>query len=83
MQNLDLKSKFSSKLKLYQTQQVPTPLLGVHLQRVIEIKQEPRKNKSSRSQMFFKISALKNFANLTVKHLCWSLFFNKVAALKA
>ena len=25
---------------------------------------------------------LKNFANFTEKHLCWSLFFNRVAALK-
>ena len=30
--------------------------------------------RSSRSQMFLKISVLKNFANLTGKHLCWSLF---------
>ena len=35
--------------------------------------------RSSRSQMFFKIDALKNFANFTGKHLCWSLFFNKVS----
>ena len=33
--------------------------------------------KSSRSQMFLKIVALKNFANFTGKHLCWSLFSNK------
>ena len=26
--------------------------------------------------MFFKILVLKNFANFTGKHLCWSLFFN-------
>ena len=30
-------------------------------------------------QMFFKIDVLKNFAKFTGKHLCWSLFFNKVA----
>ena len=29
--------------------------------------------------MFFKIDILKNFVNSTVKHLCWSLFFNEVA----
>ena len=38
--------------------------------------------RSSRSQMFFKIGILKNFANFTGKHLCWSLFFNKVAGLR-
>ena len=31
-----------------------------------------------RSQMFFKIGFLKNLGNFTGKHLCWSLFFNKV-----
>ena len=30
--------------------------------------------RSSRSQMFFKIGALKNFAIFTGKHLCWVLF---------
>ena len=29
--------------------------------------------------MFFKIGVLKNFAKFTGKHLCQSLFFNKVA----
>ena len=33
---------------------------------------------SSRSQIFFKTGVLKNFANFTGKHLCWSLFL-KVA----
>ena len=37
--------------------------------------------RSSRSQMFYKIGVLKNVANLTGKHLCWSTFFNKVADL--
>ena len=31
-------------------------------------------NRSSRSQMFFKIGILKNFAIITGKHLCWSVF---------
>ena len=31
--------------------------------------------------MFFKIGVLKNFAIFTGKHLCQSLFFNKVAGL--
>ena len=33
--------------------------------------------RSSRSQMLFKVDALKNFANFTGKHLCWSLFLIK------
>ena len=33
--------------------------------------------RSSRWQMFFKIGALKNFANFTEKHLCWGLFITK------
>ena len=42
---------------------------------------EPVKIFSSRSscwQEFFKISALKNFAIFTEKHLCWSLFLIKL-----
>ena len=31
----------------------------------------PRKGRSSRSQIFFKIGALKNFANFSGKHLCF------------
>ena len=33
-----------------------------------------RKPWSSRSQMFFQIGALKNFAVFNGKHLCWNLF---------
>ena len=36
-------------------------------------------NKSSRLEVFFKKGALRNFAKFTGKHLCQSLFFNKVA----
>ena len=35
--------------------------------------------KSSRPKVFCKIGFLKNFARFTGKHLCHSLFFNKVA----
>ena len=38
--------------------------------------------RSSRSQMFFKIGALKNFAMFTGKHLCWSLFVIKLQAAR-
>ena len=36
-----------------------------------------QQNRSSRLQMFFKLGALKNCANFTGKHLCWSLFLIK------
>ena len=39
--------------------------------------------RSSCSQIFFKIDALKNFEIFTGKHLCWSLFFNKVVGLRS
>ena len=35
--------------------------------------------KRSHWQMFFKIGVLKDFANFTEKHLCWSLFLIKKA----
>ena len=35
-----------------------------------------------RSQMFFKIGVLKNFAAFTGKHLCWSLFLIKLLAFR-
>ena len=36
--------------------------------------------RSSRSQMFFKIAVLKNFAVLSRDNLCWSLFLVKLQA---
>ena len=38
--------------------------------------------KSSHQQMFPKISVLKNFANFTVKYLCWSHFLIKQQVLR-
>ena len=38
---------------------------------------------SSRPEMFCKKGVLRNFAKFTRKHLCQSLFFNKVAGLRA
>ena len=35
-------------------------------------------HRSTRPQMFFKTGVLKNFANFTGKHLCWSLFLIKL-----
>ena len=39
--------------------------------------------KSSRSQVFFKIGVLKNFANFTGKHLCWSLLLIELQAWRS
>ena len=41
-----------------------------------------RISRSSRSQIFFKIGVLKNFAIFIGKHMCWSLFLIKLQALK-
>ena len=38
--------------------------------------------RSSRLQMFIKISVLKNFESFTGKHLCWSLFLTKLQSFK-
>ena len=37
-------------------------------------------NRSSLSQMFFKIDVLRSFTNFTGKHQCWSLFLIKLQA---
>ena len=39
-----------------------------------------KKYRSSRPKVFCKISVLRNFTKFRGKHLCQSLFFNKVAA---
>ena len=39
--------------------------------------------RSIRPEVFFQKGVLRNFAKFTGKHLCQSLFFNKVAGLKA
>ena len=38
--------------------------------------------RNSRSEVFCKKGVLRNFAKSTGKHLCQSLFFNKVAGLR-
>ena len=47
---------------------------------IIDVWQGP--NRSSRSQMSFNIGALKNFTIFAGKHLCWSLSFIKLKALR-
>ena len=39
--------------------------------------------RSSRPEVFCKKGVLRNFAKFTGKHLCQSLFFNKVTGLRA
>ena len=39
-------------------------------------------SRGSRPELFCQKGGLRNFAKFTVKHLCQSLFFNKVAGLK-
>ena len=39
--------------------------------------------RSSRQEVFYKKDVLKNFAKFREKHLCQSLFFNKVARLRS
>ena len=36
----------------------------------------------SRREVFCKKGVLENFTKFTGKHLCWSLFFNKVAGVR-
>ena len=38
--------------------------------------------RSSRSEVFFKKGVFKNFAKFTGKHLCQSLFVNKISGLR-
>ena len=40
------------------------------------------KNRSNRPEVFCKKGVLRNFTKFTGKHLCQSLLFNKVAALR-
>ena len=39
-------------------------------------------DRSSRLEVFYRKGVLRNFAKLIGKHLCQSLFFNKVAGLR-
>ena len=57
-------------------------MLLIHIQ--MEIKTIPWKwwSRSSRPEVFCKEGVFRNFSNFTGKHLCQSLFFNKVARLR-
>ena len=59
------------------------------LQRRKRIMLDSENQRQSLTQMYLNIDVLENFTNFTVckyiqfrKHLCWSLFFNKVASLQ-
>ena len=39
-------------------------------------------SRNSHPQMFFRVGGLKNFANCTEKHLCWSIFLIKLRAFR-
>ena len=44
---------------------------------------DPLKSRSSHQRCFVRKGILRNFEKLTGKHMCQSLFFNKVAGLRA
>ena len=48
-----------------------------------DVCKDPNDYRSSRQEVFCKKGVLKNFAKFTGKHLCQSLFLNKVAGLQA
>ena len=41
----------------------------------------PKVTSEEGMQLFFKIGDVRNFARFTGKHMCWSIFFKKVASL--
>ena len=47
-----------------------------------DVCKEANDYRSSRPEVFSKKGVLRNFAKFTGKHLCQSLFFNKVAGLQ-
>ena len=49
----------------------------------VDVCKDPDDYRSSRQEVFCKKGVLKNFAKFTGKHLCQSLFLNKVAGLQA
>ena len=57
--------------------QTGTEKIKIHM--LLDISKSKR---SSRSEVFCKKNVLRSFAKFTGKHLCQSLFFNKVAGLK-
>ena len=60
-----------------------TPSYNLNLEPLGRCNSEPlKKSKSSRSQLFFELSRIKNFAIFTGKHLCSGLFLIKLQAFR-
>ena len=73
----------NKKLVLWLRSWSLTPSYILDLEPLGPCNSEPlKKSKSSRSQMFFEISSIKNFAIFTGKHLCWGLFLIKLQAFR-
>ena len=60
----------------------PSVAFSIEISHLFNMKCNTGLSRSSRSQMFFKIDLLKNFAIFVGKLLCWSLFLIKLQALK-
>ena len=74
----DLKTK---KLDLWLRPWSLTPSCNLDLEPLGPCNSEPLKqSKSSRSQIFFETSSLKDFTIFTGKHLCWGLVLVKLQA---
>ena len=57
-------------------------MLVITLEPYIKLKFNEDTNRSSRPEVFYKKGVLRNFAKFIGKHLCQSLFYNKVAGLR-
>ena len=76
MREPDLKTK---KLDLWLRPWSLTPSCNLDLEPLGPCNSEPLKqSKSSRSQIFFQTSSLKDFTIFTGKHLCWGLVLIKL-----
>ena len=71
---VNLHVKFSSFEPLLRKLYLITALINAEQKFLQNTSRKLLMFRSSGSKMFLKIGVLKNFANLTGKHLCWSLF---------
>ena len=81
---LDLIASFYSYISLRNFYWIPLLFIFIFIEETNQVRMFYKKTlsifRSSRSQKFFKIGVLKNFAIFTRKHLCWSLFLIKLQA---
>ena len=73
---------FQKYLKLWKQYTELPQVNGKEVSQLYKWKFNVYEVRSSCSVILFKIGVLKNFANLTGKHLCQSRFFNKTAGLR-